>query len=540
MGGGTLQLVAYGSQDIYLTGNPQITFFKIVYRRHTNFSMELIEQTLNGDVGQDNTQSCIVSKNGDLMMDTWISINSLSSTYNGGEIYDFIDNVEILIGGQQIDKQHSDWNAIWWNLTTPDSKVNGLRNMFTGISGAVDAADTTNTLNSYMYYPLNFWFCRNPGLALPLIALQYHNVEFRITWGSSSAAIAGTSPEVWINYVFLDNDERRRFSQQSQEYLIEQVQRLTYAGNDSDFDLNFNHPVKEIFWVNDVSSSPSGSTTSFAPIRCTANCVNSAKSTTYASDSNGPGPYQAADATKCKITLNGNDRFSYKEMKYFKICQPIKHHTRVPLGKTFTVTTTCDQYTFIDAGAIIYYVTKPVRLLSCSFITSTAISGTGSINLQSNAIVSGTINHSDNLEMLAPALAIGATTTCVVQSFTLYNTEVVCLPAGKIIILNGLDSSSGKGVVTMEFEELPLLISGNTHDLANIYCYSFALKPEEHQPSGSCNFTRINDAKLRFDGNNVADKFGAGSGTVSTLKIFALNYNVLRIMSGMGGLAYSN
>ena len=205
MGGGIMQLVAYGAQDIYLTGNPQITYFKVVYRRHTNFSMELIKQVMDGSENKGHRQSCTASRNGDLIMDVWISENSTSSI--DGEIYKYIDHVDCMIGGQLIDRHYSDWNAIWWNLTTPESKVNGLRNMFVGLSGAADSDDSSNAA-SYFYYPLNFWFCKNPGLALPVISLQYHEIEFLITWGSNSLV---TDPEMWINYVYLDTDERRRF-----------------------------------------------------------------------------------------------------------------------------------------------------------------------------------------------------------------------------------------------------------------------------------------------------------------------------------------
>jgi hypothetical protein len=515
MGGGLMQLVAYGAQDIYLTGNPQITFFKVVYRRHTNFSMELIQQTLSGSAGLNATQTLTVSRNGDLIMDVWVSQNSTNS--KDGEIYNYIDNVELDIGGQLIDRQYGDWNAIWWNLTTPESKVDGLRNMFTGLSGATDAEATDG---SYFYYPLNFWFCKNPGLALPLIALQYHEVIFKIKWGSSSLATSGTSPEVWINYVYLDTDERRRFAQVSHEYLIEQVQRDTFSGSKKSFDLKFNHPVKELIWVNDVTSgTKTGSTTSFGPIRCTSQCLTTS--------------YDNADASKMKLILNGHDRFQSKEMKYFKTCQPMKYHTRIPSsGKRFSVVSYVDGA--IANGQSLYFCHKPVRVIKAS-ISITVVPGDGNSNY--------TLGTSDNISSggeYAPddnaiSEATGATADGIRRfDFTLLNTEVVCVPAGKHITIEDTTGANTavRGHVTLELEELPLLIGGSNTDLANIYCYSFALKPEEHQPSGTCNFSRIDNAELIFDHN-----IGNAS---SLLKIFAVNYNILRIMSGMGGLAYSN
>ena len=314
MGGGLMQLVAYGAQDIYLTGNPQITFFKVVYRRHTNFSMECIQQTLAGSASKSSTQTCTISRNGDLIHNVWIEDSD--STADDGSIYDYIKKVECEIGGQLIDRQTSDWNAVWWNLTTPESKVDGLRNTFVGVSGA----DESNNF----YYPLNFWFCRNVGLALPLIALQYHEVDLKITYGSNSIV---SSPKVWIDYIYLDTDERRRFAQVSHEYLIEQVQRDTFNGNKNTFDLKLNHPVKELIFVNAVNGSNEESVM-FGPIGCSENCKDSLSGS----------PYNNADTTSMRLVLNGHDRFAKRNMKYFKTCQPLQHHTRCPsVGKRFTV-----------------------------------------------------------------------------------------------------------------------------------------------------------------------------------------------------------
>jgi hypothetical protein len=517
MGGGLMQLVAYGSQDIYLTGNPQITFFKVVYRRHTNFSMELIQQTLAGSSNRNSKQTCTVFRNGDLIMDIWISENSITSIE--GEIYEYINNVDLFIGGQLIDCHYGDWNAVWWNLTTPESKVNGLRNMFIGQSGSSDVGANNS---SYFYYPLNFWFCKNPGLSLPIIALQYHEVELQITWGSSSIV---SNPEVWINYVYLDTDERRRFAQVSHEYLIEQLQRDTFNGNKNTFDLNFNHPVKELIWVNDITFTSTGATASFAPIRCTSNCTNNTKLS-----ASGEGPYNNADATKCKLVLNGYDRFNSKEMKYFKTCEPMKYHTRIPSsGNRFIYSKSFGFADILQAGSIIYNALKPVRIISFEIIFTVAPNIGVTLTLGAN--------NGDATDVDGNYDQLGSTTASISSvgrtTISLPNDETVCIAHGKHIILDAsADLTVGAGIITMELEEIPLLIAGKSTQLSNIYCYSFALKPEEHQPSGTCNFSRIDAAQLIFD-DNVGD-------SNTTLKIFAINYNILRIMSGMGGLAYSN
>ncbi len=411
-----MQLVAYGAQDIYLTGNPQITFFKVVYRRHTNFAVESIEQTFNGaaDIGRRFT--CTIARNGDLLHRLYLQVdvsssggNSLGNAYLGFQLLDY---VEVEIGGQVIDKQYGEWMAVWCDLThTLDQSVM--------LSQMLDGVDTNATLLDRLHIPLQFWFCRNPGLALPLIALQYHEVKINVQFSNSNPTVIGTvgsgsflsNTSIWADYIFLDTDERRRFAQVSHEYLIEQVQysnALTVAtgATTTQHELRFNHPVKELVWLVDASASS------------TAPHFN--------------GYYQCSTAL---LQLNGQDRFKRRSGDYFTKVQRYEHHT--------------------GAGR--------------AFIT--------------NAL---TVNTTGN----------------------------------------------------------PDFVGSNI--LSATHIYSFALKPEEHQPSGTCNFSRIDNAVLNLEflsastssGVPAVPAGGIPSGTV--LKVYAVNYNVLRIMSGMGGLAYSN
>jgi hypothetical protein len=388
MGGGLMQLVAYGAQDIYLTGNPQITFFKVVYRRHTNFSMEAIEQTINGTVNKSARLTSIISRNGDLIYRVYHELTSLPTTglFNiGAKLF---DTIELEIGGQKIDRITGKWMEVWAELTesnsggltgqADDTKGTTFQNM--SCMGGVNAA--TSSLKQALV-PLPFWFCRNPGLALPLIALQYHEVKL-ITTLSDDATATNPAIRTWVDYIYLDTDERRRFAQVSHEYLIEQLQY--FSDKKTTFELNFNHPVKELIWT--ASQTASGALGDFR------------------FGNNG------LENVKFQLKLNGHDRFAARTANYFTRTQVWEHHT-----------------------------------------------GPG-----------------------------------------------------------GLDASGGTGT------------TGNLND--TIAVYSFALKPEEHQPSGTCNFSRIDNAQLVVTGdtNPVADE----------LTIYAINYNVLRIMSGMGGLAYSN
>ena len=411
MGGGLLQLVAYGAQDVYLTGNPQITFFKVVYRRHTNFALEAIEQTFNGTPTFGSRVTCQISRNGDLIHRIYLQVNVPSSNnycqYFGLRL---INYVEVEIGGQRIDRHYSHWMYIWNELTLPVSKRNGYNDMV----GAYGSA----SMNSTLYIPLEFWFCRNVGLALPLIALQYHEVKINLQFetaekcisAASGAATAFTSASLWVDYVYLDTDERRRFAQLSHEYLIEQLQ---FTGQEAVNNaaikpkLNFNHPTKELVWFVSNTSATNNNWMNYTtkalttPISATTPLATAELLRTQLKNT-------AVDSTNtinsAKLVLNGNDRFAERPGSYFNLIQPYQHHENIP-----------------------------------------------------------------------------------------YN--------------------------------------------AGINVYSFALKPEDHQPSGSLNMSRIDTAVL----NLTVDSTYYGANTSSlNLYVYAINYNVLRILSGMGGLAYSN
>ena len=420
MGGGLMQLVAYGAQDIYLTGNPQITFFKVVYRRHTNFAVESIEQTHNGSVAAGSKISVTVSRNGDLLSQVWLAMTGPANIVAG---HAAIDNVECEVGGQVIDKQYGHWMHLWTDLTHDTDKAALLGKCGKGTDGNC-------------YVPLQFWFCRNPGLALPLIALQYHEVKLNVSFSKT----APTACEVWCDYVFLDTDERRRFAQVSHEYLIEQVQYSNTLNVDSastQKELRFNHPVKELVWT--VSQAGTTKTAGYIDDQGDGNgAVHAEASVSLLGGSAAANGTVSVDETtdltvkNALLQLNGHDRFKRREGKYFTKVQRYQHH-----------------------------------------------SGSADRNHR-EAVVLGTT-------------VVGTTDATTDTTATAAINANASVP----------------------------------------HVYSFALKPEEHQPSGTCNFSRIDNAVL----NLTLDAAPTGKGS---LRVYAVNYNVLRIMSGMGGLAYSN
>ena len=445
MGGGLLQLVAYGAQDVYLTGNPQITFFKVVYRRHTNFAMEAIQQTFSGIADFNSTITCQISRNGDLIHRTYLQVDIPALSDANDKYVNYLGlrllkSVSIEIGGQQIDKHYSDWLYIWNELSLPRGKRSSWEFM---VGADQDITKSGGTL----YVPFEFWFCRNIGLSLPLIALQYHEVKVKVEFDNANNCVYkvnGNNTEapsvtpklsavsLWVDYIFLDTDERRKFAQLSHEYLIEQLQTFTEGlsgGQTQNYRINFNHPCKELVWVAKLSSSASVNQWYNYTIKNNNSFGNGASiigaSNAQAIDSNmhaftnavgltdslvrskilynvEPGFNKDAvnPFTNCLLRLNGNDRFASREGTYFNYVQPYQHHTNIPAN-------------------------------------------------------------------------------------------------------------------------------------CGINVYSFALKPEEHQPSGTLNMSRIDSAILQV--TNKYDSTKSGS-----ILIYATNYNVLRILSGMGGLAYSN
>lgn len=271
-----MQIVAQGAQDKYLTVDPEITFFKSMYRRHTNFAVESIEQTFNGNVAKGGKVSATVARNGDLVSTMWLEIQCQGTAYASGKLaYDVIDNIYVEVGGTRIDRHYGGWMKIWDDLTTTSGKRAHLDDMITG----------TGSTTQLLRVPLSFWFCKDAGQALPLIALQYHEVKCHVEF--SSALPANAKVSLWADYVFLDTAERQRFARSTHEYLLEQVQTTnqeSLSGAQDKIRLNFNHPVKELVWT-------------------------------------------APNLGKAKLQLNGHDRFAERDAEYFSKVQQYQHHT---------------------------------------------------------------------------------------------------------------------------------------------------------------------------------------------------------------------
>ena len=516
-----MQLVAYGAQDVFLTGTPEITFWKVSYRRHTNFAMESIEQTFSGQADFGRRVTCTISRNGDLAYRTYLQVTlpEINKTMGTGGVnarwLDFIgeqlvSQVEVEIGGQRIDRQYGDWMHIWNQLTISSEQQRGYFKMvgnttqltfitdpqFEDIdspctdAGVRQVCAPRNSLpETTLYVPLQFWFCTNPGLALPLIALQYHEVKINLDlrpideclWAVTSLTASGTTSladknaysqslvaaSLYVDYIFLDTDERRRMAQNPHEYLITQLQ---FTGDESvgsssnKIKLNFNHPVKELIWVVQPDSN----------------------------------------VDYCSSLQGGNDLFNAlgaQPFNYTDALDALPNAIHAVGGNG-----TADSNQFINESGF--------------FVDNYAET------LQSSAL------------MGSPAVTMSGVSDAGTFVLAESSLDMHCWGQNPVVTaklqLNGQDRFSER-----EGTYFSLVQPKESHTRSpdeGINVLSFALRPEEHQPSGTCNFSRIDNATLQL----VLSTATVKDTNTAKVRVYATNYNVLRIMSGMGGLAYSN
>jgi len=440
--GGLLQLVATGRQDIYLSGNPQTTFFKQVYRRYTNFSMETQRIPFDTAVDFGKLITVTIPRNGDLLSQLFLEIqlpyitpagpqatepniqpNGLETdpptdyatpcgtcvSYANGIGYAMIDYISIWIGQQEVDRQYGEFMYLWSQLTTPGAKRDGFNFMI----GNLQVFDETSQQGPLrLLVPMYFWFCRNPGLALPLLSLQATPIKIYIklkgandivfTNALDQAVINGTPvptnlmtvPAVitdmilWADYIYLDTEERRRFVSSKHEYLIEQTQQqkrysIPQKARTATVPLTFNHPLKEMFWVVNQDR-----------------CITAHEWFNYGSrmllEYGIPNLDIIQDAL---LQFDGYDRFEVQSAQYFRLMVPWQRHTAIP------------------------------------------------------------------------------------------------------------------------------------NDF--IYVYSFSLTPEASQPQGSCNASRLDTIVLQLTMNPRITSYNAG------VTVYAVNYNVLRIVAGLGGVLFT-
>ena len=553
-----MQLIATGAQDVYLTGNPQVTFFKVVYRRHTNFSMENIEQVFNGQAGFGQRLSCTLSRNGDLVHSMYLQVvlPKVDATAANAEFrwVDYIGEaliktIDLEIGGQRVDKHYGDWLHIWNELTLPHDKKTAYYEMIGHVprlnrvtspqasqfyDSVIEgdskesvvrdrrAAQVSVTPQTTLYIPLQFWFNRNPGLALPLIALQYHevtlHVEFenkdKVCYASGNVTVPDiVQSSLLVDYIYLDTEERRRFAQVPHEYLVEQLQ---FTGDESTTNtnakikLNFNHPCKELIWVVQPETF-SDCTTAVQYKGCQSFNYSVDWDIQHGVDATpdiqGDTPQITLDFFNSVLAENGTDVSN-----------------RYP-----TITWRVQDGDIVDEQEIIGSIYDSSFDRNLMIVSPYA----GRISRVFDSTLSGTEAADETPYTIA--------TVAEVCSFYEDNEDVLRLgivPRRNPVLraklqLNGHDRFMERDGKYFNYVQ-PFQHHTNTPDVG-INVYSFALKPEEHQPTGTCNMSRIDNATL-----NLSLVRDAVTGRAARVRVYATNYNVLRITSGMGALAYSN
>lgn len=334
MGGALLELVAIGKQDKHIIGNPQISFFKTIYKRHTNFSLESIPQYFQEQPNFEKKVTCIIERKGDLLGQIILEVDvpalGPGISWINGLGHHMIRYVELTIGGITINKMSGKYLDIYSELNLSNDKRTGYYQM---VGKNVTYNNYTQSDALKLFIPLPFWFCQDISNALPLVAMQYSEVRVNVSFrpfnecwysGTSMSNIPTTkeitSAVLYCDYIFLDTYERKKFaSSGSLEYLIEQVQ--TNDGNSVlagttvvNNDLFFNHPIKELIWVyqpDDVS------------------LTNDWCNYSITLDDDSISQTQLSPISNVQLKLNGVDRFEKRSGEYFRLVQPYQRHTSI-------------------------------------------------------------------------------------------------------------------------------------------------------------------------------------------------------------------
>ena len=555
--------------------------------------MEPIPQTWNGAADFGRTVTCNINRNGDLITNMYLQVqlpavaaNHIKDSQGKAVAWGYvprlghalIQETKVEIGGSKIDEQYGDWLNIWYELSHQVGQERGYARMI----GDVDELKkiSTNAKSTYvLYVPFQYWFNRNNGLALPLIALQYHDVrvtvqlnswENCVNWvGSSNSkptAQVMTNCQLLIDYVYLDSEERKRFAQASHEYLIEQLQ---FTGSESitsvnnKYRLNFNHPSKYLIWVPHMANYNSRNTWAVhalaqgswdaasnqlaemvALANSSATCVDGVVKVTVLSTTNpasDPALTGLFTLNKQVVVNSSTTPISDMWSRVSVVCRPSPGQVSAALGNGLYSITVGQGDSNVNAWQDAYN--------NCVVV--------------SNSLTSADLSYPvDNLKggstVVCPVLDQNAPVH--ISTYDQFNygnfldgTDNPVIQAK--IQLNGHDRFQVLDGYYFNYVQPYQHFSNTPADGINVY--SFALKAQDHQPTGTCNFSRIDNATLQVDlgiENNWATASailpaGQANATynnnflganASLLNIYTVNYNVLRVMSGMAGTAYSN
>ena len=512
MTGGIIQLVAYGVQDIFLTKDPQITYFKIVYRRHTNFSIETIPQKFKTDPNFGSKVSVILPKSGDLIRKIYVVVElpNISSFVEDDVIseklkiawvknlgFAIIKSVEIEIGGQSIDKHYGEWLYIWHELVGP--KDRGFDIMIGNIPSVTNFTNGKDSVR--IYVPLQFWFCRKAGLALPIVSLQYNEIKINLELNEAKKCYIN-APKNYIE-VYDDIVQYKQF-----EYIEQHINGITATGKFIHFD-----SITKRLYYNRISN------TSF-------------KSLIFATE------LTLAEA-KIEIRKSIHDKYNivgvtsnFKSMPKINSSEKISSFPKLlnfNIKKCFLLV----EYIFLDIDERLKFSQGKHEYL----IEQVQFSGNRSID-STNMRVNAGFSHP--CKEIIWVCQLNYLTETRNNDFFNYTSDYKYIDnkyIGKNIINNETIVFNGHDRVSMRsadyFDTVQPYQHHSFYPNTGINLYSFCLFPEQYQPSGSANLSKIDNMDLQFNTINSSDIINN-----TTLKLYGVVYNVLRISNGLCGLVF--
>jgi hypothetical protein len=505
---GLLELVAHGIQDIYLIGNPQITFFKTIYKRHTNFSMEAFQVSYDARPTFGNKTTFTINRYADLMHTMFLEVDlpALSSNYTydasvgipndyaagqgnitwinntGNAILNYAD---ILIGKQLIDRQYGEWMEIWTQLTQSESKKRGLDLLLNRNSQLI-----VNSGPLTLYIPFQFWFCRNIGLALPLVALQYHDVSLEVNFRPLAQMYTFVNPNYGASIFYnITSDGISNIIDVYKPYSSAlDITTLGVKGNKIVF------PDSTEYFIHPTATVGGGGQTGLAghPWKITLTTIPPANS-------------NVSVFIKPNGIINMSNNPQIEEIRLYI---------------DYIYLDTVEQREFATAKH--RYLIEQVQWSGSESITAGA--STKRFRMNFNLPIK-------ELYWITQLDTVYNTNDLFNYSNTVdpYQTQGNIMTSG-LIYINGIERFSQR---TGNYFRLIQPYQKHTRSPNNfVYIYSFSVKPEEHQPSGCSNFSKIDTKELFL---NLSTGLSS-----CQLRIYGLNYNILRIYSGMGGVAFSN
>lgn len=549
MPGGLLQLVLSSNKDIFTISNPQITLFKIVYRRYTNFSRQPIKQSIN-DPDFNKKLSVKLDPIGDLITKMYLKIklnqiipNKIKFAWIRRIGHAIIKQIDITIGGIVIDKQYNYWLDIWYELTKKSKNKKSYNKMI----GDVDILTNLNNQikpEYNLYIPLQFWFNRHYGLALPIIALRYHDIYLNIELENKNKLIISDSNcpdsiysqmkilnmDLITDYIYLDIEERRRFALISHEYLIEQIQfdssenlSFRFKTNIYKMPLNLNNQTKEIiFFLKNLNYY------SYKPFLCYSNKNN-----------------WSMELINCSKQILLDSLFLKKiysqqnDLEY--MCEKFAPGSvNCPSRKNNLFITNNSNYTlYLNTSSLCYLFPNEKYYLIDDINASIIVS-------KNNKIIVENLTKSISDEFVSipidPEYVIDNRfnkTLIYINQFSNYGLYIT--NKTNPIDYSCFETDSNKYLISKNkgsfFNILQPYLNHSSTPSDGINLYSFALFPENHQPSGTCNMSRIENKYLTIWIKKILNDININDDNYK-LYVYAVSNNILRIMAGFSGLAY--